>query len=66
MLTAANAPSPSIYPIKMPSKILYIDIANILIIPGAATTKNSRQGFVCVYIRSVLLLFILRTSPFSQ
>ena len=56
IFTAANAPSPRVCPIKMPSMMLYIDMANILIIPGAATIKNSRQGLIVAYISSVFIL----------
>ncbi len=44
ILTAANATSPNFCPIKIPSKMLYIDIANILTMPGNATVKNNLHG----------------------
>ena len=59
ILTAANAPSPSTCPINIPSTILYIDIANILIMPGAATIKNSRHGFSVAYIFSAFIFISL-------
>ena len=55
IFTAANAPSPSICPIKIPSIMLYTDIANMLTIPGIATTKNSRHGFMVAYIISAFV-----------
>ena len=60
IFTAANAPSPRVCPIKMPSMMLYTDIANILIIPGIATLKKSRQGFIKAYISSVLVFISSR------
>ena len=44
ILTAANAASPNLWPINIPSNMLYIDMANILTMPGNATVKNSLHG----------------------
>ena len=50
ILTAAKATSPNFCPINTPSMMLYIDIANILIIPGNATVKNSLHGDIVANI----------------
>ena len=39
--------------------MLYIDIANILIIPGRATMKKSLQGAIVAYIFSVSRFILL-------
>ena len=56
ILMAAKALSPRVWPMNMPSTMLYRDIANMLIMPGIATTKNSRHGFIAAYISSVGVL----------
>ena len=50
--------------------MLYTDMANMLIMPGRATTKNSRHGFMEAYISSVFIFIVFRPweqrAPFSS
>ena len=68
IFTAANAPSPSFCPINAPSMMLYIDMANILIIPGKATIKKSFHGLMAAYMASVsrFILYFLQISGHTQ